>query len=101
MNKKVYRVGKKNEDSHQGSTEFDVTKKDITPMGGFPHYGVVNEDFLMLKVCVIQLFGAAWLLSPSCHASCPVYPCQGGLQRLKARCPCFCHCWWHHVVVCL
>ena len=51
MNKKVYRVGKKNEDSHKGSTEFDVTDKDITPMGGFPHYGVVNEDFLMLKVC--------------------------------------------------
>ena len=51
MNKKVYRVGKKNEDSHKGSTEFDVTDKDITPMGGFPHYGVVNEDFLMIKVC--------------------------------------------------
>ena len=50
MNKKVYRVGKKNEDSHKGSTEFDVTNKDITPMGGFPHYGVVNEDFLMIKV---------------------------------------------------
>lgn len=49
MNKKVYRVGKKNEDSHKGSTEFDVTDKDITPMGGFPHYGVVNEDFLMIK----------------------------------------------------
>ena len=50
MNKKVYRVGMKNEDSHKGSTEFDVTNKDITPMGGFPHYGVVNEDFLMIKV---------------------------------------------------
>lgn len=44
-------MGKKSEDSHKGSTEFDVTDKDITPMGGFPHYGVVNEDFLMLKVC--------------------------------------------------
>ena len=53
MNKKVYRVGKKNEQSHKGSTEFDVTEKDITPMGGFPHYGIVNEDFLMLKVCLI------------------------------------------------
>lgn len=55
MNKKVYRVGKKNEQSHKGSTEFDVTEKDITPMGGFPHYGVVNEDFLMLKVCWISM----------------------------------------------
>lgn len=51
MNKKVYRVGKKGGDMHNASTEFDVTKKDITPMGGFPHYGVVNEDFLMIKVC--------------------------------------------------
>ena len=50
MNKKVYRVGKKNEESHKGSTEFDVTNKEITPMGGFPHYGLVNEDFLMIKV---------------------------------------------------
>jgi len=49
MNKKVYRVGKKGGDMHNASTEFDVTKKDITPMGGFPHYGVVNEDFLMIK----------------------------------------------------
>lgn len=65
MNKKVYRVGKKNEQSHKGSTEFDVTEKDITPMGGFPHYGMVNEDFLMIKVsctpnilCVVAVCGA-------------------------------------------
>jgi len=25
------------------------TEKDITPMGGFPHYGVVNHDYLMIK----------------------------------------------------
>jgi hypothetical protein len=27
-----------------------MTEKDITPMGGFPHYGVIKEDYLMLKV---------------------------------------------------
>jgi large subunit ribosomal protein L3e len=27
----------------------DIGDKPITPMGGFPHYGVVNEDFLMVK----------------------------------------------------
>jgi len=26
--------------------------KAITPLGGFPHYGEVNEDFLMLKGAV-------------------------------------------------
>ena len=50
MNKKVYKIGKKGEDSHLATTEFDVTKKDITPMGGFPHYGVVDEDYVMIKV---------------------------------------------------
>jgi len=50
-NKKIYRIGK-SEDAKNGSTEFDVTEKRITPMGGFPHYGVVNEDFVMLKGCI-------------------------------------------------
>jgi large subunit ribosomal protein L3e len=26
-----------------------MTEKDITPMGGFPHYGVVKDDYLMIK----------------------------------------------------
>lgn len=38
------------EASHSATTEFDVTKKPITPLGGFPHYGVVKEDFLIIKV---------------------------------------------------
>jgi len=52
INKKVYKVGKKNEATHLATTEFDVTKKEITPMGGFPHYGVVKEDYLMIKGAV-------------------------------------------------
>ncbi|MER0387594.1 50S ribosomal protein L3, partial [Vibrio vulnificus] len=47
MNKKVYRIGVKGEASHAATTEHDVTVKDITPMGGFPHYGVVKEDYVM------------------------------------------------------
>lgn len=50
MNKKVYKLGKKGEASHMATTEYDVTVKDITPIGGFPHYGVVDEDYLMIKV---------------------------------------------------
>ncbi len=49
MNKKIYKVGLKGDASHKATTEFDVTDKPITPMGGFPHYGQVNEDFLMIK----------------------------------------------------
>ncbi|KAI8895513.1 60S ribosomal protein L3 [Globomyces pollinis-pini] len=48
MNKKVYRVGKA-EDKGNASTDFDLTAKSITPMGGFPHYGVVNQDWIMIK----------------------------------------------------
>ena len=45
----MYKLGKKGEESHGATTEYDVTQKAITPMGGFPHYGIINEDYLMLK----------------------------------------------------
>jgi hypothetical protein len=48
----VYKIGKKGEDNHGAGTDFDVSTKEITPMGGFPHYGVVKEDYLMLKGAV-------------------------------------------------
>ena len=46
-NKKIYRLGVK--ENRNAKTEFDITEKDITPMGGFPHYGIVKNDFLMIK----------------------------------------------------
>lgn len=53
INKKIYRVGKNiKEDSSNAMTDQDLTEKSITPMGGFPHYGEVTEDWLMLKGCV-------------------------------------------------
>ncbi|NP_001311928.1 60S ribosomal protein L3-2-like [Nicotiana tabacum] len=53
LNKKVYRLGKAGQESHSAITEFDRTEKDITPMGGFPHYGIVKEDFLLIKGCCV------------------------------------------------
>eukprot|EP00088_Acartia_fossae_P065954 TRINITY_DN81481_c0_g1_i1.p1 TRINITY_DN81481_c0_g1~~TRINITY_DN81481_c0_g1_i1.p1 ORF type:complete len:400 (-),score=21.77 TRINITY_DN81481_c0_g1_i1:54-1253(-) len=47
-NKKIYRVGK-GDDPANASTDYDLTKKQITPMGGFVHYGEVTNDFLMIK----------------------------------------------------
>lgn len=52
INKKIYRIGA-GDDPNNGGTRTDLTKKRITPMGGFPHYGVVNNDFLMIKGCVV------------------------------------------------
>ncbi|PVU92443.1 hypothetical protein BB559_003731 [Furculomyces boomerangus] len=50
VNKKIYRIGSGSDEAN-ASTEFDLTKKRITPLGGFPHYGEVNEDFVMIKGC--------------------------------------------------
>lgn len=48
INKKVYRIGKKN-DVDACKTDGDFTTKTITPLGGFPHYGEINEDWIMIK----------------------------------------------------
>merc|ERR1711977_704684 len=50
INKKIYKVGKSvRDDPHIAQGDNDITEKGINPMGGFPHYGEVNEDFLMIK----------------------------------------------------
>jgi large subunit ribosomal protein L3e len=54
MNKKVYLIGDaaKGEDgkvNYNATTKTDLTEKTINPLGGFPHYGDVNEDFVMVK----------------------------------------------------
>jgi len=57
INKKVYRIGQGIHTKegkvvkNNASTEYDLTEKTITPMGGFPHYGEVNNDFVMIKGC--------------------------------------------------
>jgi large subunit ribosomal protein L3e len=54
INKKIYRVGKNlKEEPNNACTDNDLTEKAITPLGGFPHYGEVNEDYLMLKGAVV------------------------------------------------
>lgn len=45
INNKIFKIGKNGE----ANTEFDLTKKTITPLGGFPHYGAVKNDYLMLR----------------------------------------------------
>jgi len=51
-NIKIYKIGK-SIDKYNGSTEFDLSEKKITPMGGFPYYGIIKADFIMLKGCVM------------------------------------------------
>lgn len=56
MNKKIYRIGASlaqctKDKTFNASTENDLTEKNITPMGGFPHYGIVKNQYLMIKGC--------------------------------------------------
>jgi large subunit ribosomal protein L3e len=56
INKKIYRVGtgiKYEGGKNNASTAADLTEKAITPLGGFPHYGVVNHDFILIKGCCV------------------------------------------------
>lgn len=52
INKKVYMIGKAGDEA-SCQTAADLTKKSITPMGGFVHYGEVREDWVMLKGAVV------------------------------------------------
>jgi len=54
INKKIYRVGKNlKEDPNNANASNDLTEKAITPLGGFSHFGEINEDFIMVKGCVM------------------------------------------------
>lgn len=76
MNKKIYRIGegskvmleenKTGEFVSNATTTTDLTVKAITPLGGFPHYGEVNEDYVMLKGCVPGVKKRVITLRKSC-----------------------------------
>merc|ERR1711893_368363 len=59
INKKIYRIGDgiHTKDGkvikNNAATDYDLTEKTITPLGGFPHYGEVNNDYVMINGCCI------------------------------------------------
>ena len=67
VNKKIYRLG--TGENKNAKTKFDITDKDITPMGGFPHYGVVKNDFLMIKGTVAGIRRRVITLRKACFPS--------------------------------
>jgi len=57
INKKIFKIGAAAKPEAgkfvpNASTQADLTSKAITPMGAFPHYGEVNEDYVMVRGCV-------------------------------------------------
>jgi len=68
MNKKIYRIGvgiRYEGGANNASTAADLTEKNITPLGGFPHYGIVREDFVIIKGCCVGPKKRAVLLRKS------------------------------------
>merc|ERR1711976_1148475 len=59
LNKKIYEIkpGYHQKDGKlvksNAATEYGTTDKCINPLGGFPHYGMVKQDFVMIKGCCI------------------------------------------------
>merc|ERR1712223_1137584 len=59
INKKIYRIGAgiHTKDGklikNNAATDYDLADKSINPMGGFPHYSLVKQDFVMIKGCCI------------------------------------------------
>jgi len=50
LNKKIYNIGRSAfVDGKNATTNYDITEKCITPLGGFNGYGVVRNDYIMLK----------------------------------------------------
>lgn len=68
VNKKIYRIGS-GADPRGACTEFDVTEKRITPMGGFSKYPEVKNDFLMIKGSVTGPAKRCLTLRRSLHPS--------------------------------
>lgn len=38
---------------NNAATDYDLADKSINPMGGFPHYGLVKQDFVIIKGCCV------------------------------------------------
>lgn len=80
MNKKIYRIAN-GADKDSASTEFDLTSKSITPMGGFPHYGTVKQNFIMLKGCVAGPKKRALIL----RKSLVTHTSRASLEKVKLK----------------
>jgi len=68
-NKKIYRIGdaERHGCTNNASTDLDLTNKNITPIGGFPHYGVVRDKYVMIKGSCVGTKKRTILLRKSIH----------------------------------
>ncbi len=82
LNKRMYRIGQSaRETNDNATTDADVTQKNITPLGGFPHYGNVLNDYVMLKGCTVGIRKRTLVLRKSLFA--PTLTGEQGSINLK------------------
>lgn len=58
MNKRIYKLFVNSPSTpfdQSGKGAADLTTKSINPMGGFPHYGLVKNDFLLIRGSVVGI----------------------------------------------
>jgi large subunit ribosomal protein L3e len=67
MNKRIYRVGLHENMATSATTEYDFTQKAITPIGGFVHYGIITQDWIMLRGCTVGVKKRVLTLRKALH----------------------------------
>mmetsp|Transcript_19547 Transcript_19547/g.37707 ORF Transcript_19547/g.37707 Transcript_19547/m.37707 type:complete len:229 (+) Transcript_19547:350-1036(+) len=53
LNLKILKIGIFKDVSFDSITFFDINKKDINCMGGFPKYGIIRNDYIIVKGSVL------------------------------------------------
>lgn len=81
LNKKIYRLGAGavRGVTNNATTADDAIEKNITPLGGFSHYGEVNQDFLLLKGGIMGCRKRPIMLRKS------IFPTTKGWQTLQEQ----------------
>merc|ERR1712146_622900 len=81
-------VGKNlKEEPYNAMTENDLTEKAITPLGGFPHYGEVTEDYLMSKGAVVGVKKHLITMRSRCRRRRAARPWRRSTSSLSTRRP--------------
>jgi large subunit ribosomal protein L3e len=87
MNKKIYRIGDgihldgEKVIKNNAATDFDLTDKSITPLGGFPHYGEVKQDYVMVAGCTVGVKKRVLTLRKSCVKQV----CRRSLEKITLK----------------
>ncbi len=68
LNKKIYKIGAAG-DEKSAMTETDLTEKGINPMGGWPNYGLIRNEWVMVKGSVVGVKKRVITLRKCVHPS--------------------------------